>query len=413
MSKINPVLKHKPKPVSKTISVEEFMNTIPATVVETEGGVLQDNSTAEWIETADATLDPVADSLVVADQLDQLAGDVDATETAVGMESYRRIFTQLTEHTGLPRTEGVALENFKATKGGKRNLAKEIRAHATMIRGCANVALEDFTDSIDSSIGETVASYKQAYSELAQLKGEVSPSEKPIAVNNKKLYEMWYMDGKVLEAKGFSKEMQGVEALADLIGGGADTVVKAMSKTENDKNRELAKDVLNTVLGKGDAPVIPKHGPIHLMFNTTVKFEGGRGKFEKKAVPAPKHAKGEWTGGDWGWILAWGLLLNPIAGVGAYAYRKGMGGSGKGHERTATDSELNGFIEDVKRMGPIVERIQRDIADLSKAIATAPTEVQAAYKRASAPVIELASKTIDHIAEVTYGAKVLMEKLSA
>lgn len=412
MSKVNPILKHKPVPPPKFISVEEFAETVPAVLVETDSGVLQDNSTAEWIETADASLDPVAESLVVADQLDQLAGDVDATTTAVGMESYRRIFGQLTQATGLPRTEGVSLESFGSTKGGKRKLAKAIREHATMIRGCAVAALEDFTDSIDESIGETVANYKQAFSELSQLKGDVSPSEKPIAVNNKKLYEMWYMNGSVLEAKDFGKELRAVEQLADLISTAADTVVKGMSKTEGDKNRDMAKDVLGGVFGKGETTAIPKHSAIQLMFNTTVTFDGGRARFEKNAVPAPKHGKGDWTGGDWAWIWAWGLLVNPLAGVGAYAYRKGVGGSGKGHEREATDSELNNFIEDVKRMGPIVSRIQRDVADLTKAIQAAAGEQQAAYKRGAAPVVEMASKTIDHIANVTYGAKTLMEKLS-
>lgn len=411
MSKTNPVMKHKPLPASKHISVEEFMDTIPAVMVETDSGVLQDNSTAEWVETADATLDPIVESGVVADQLDQLAVDVDATTTAIGMESYRRIFQQLTEHTGLQRTDGVSLESFKPTKGGKRELAKAIREHAALIRQCAGIALEDFTDSIDESIGATVSNYKQALAELAQLKGHVEPSEKPIQLNNKKLYSMWFVNGKPLPADKFGQERNNIEELSDIIGNAADAVVNAKSKSEGDKNRDMAKDLLGGILS-GKEQAIEKHKPIHLMFNTTVVFDGGRVKFEKKAVPQPSHAKGEITGGDWGWILAWGLLVNPIAGVAAYAYRKAVGGSGQGHNREADSSELNDFIESVKKMGPIVDKIQRDVDDLTKAIKAAPEDQRAAYKRAAAPVIELASKTIDHIAEVTYGSKMIMSKLA-
>lgn len=410
MSKVNPVMKHKPRSPKDRISVEEFMETIPAVMVETDSGVLQDNSTDEWIETADATLDPIAESVVVADQLDQLAGDVDATTTAVGMESYRRIFNQLTTHTGLPRTEGVALESFKCTKGGKRELAKAIRDHAKLIRGCASVALEDFTDSIDESIGTTVSNYKQTVGELNAMRNEVSENDTPVNVKSKKLWDMWFIDNQPIKAAGITEELSAVDELTNVIGEAADRVVNAMSKTEGDKNRDMAKDVLGGIFGKDSESIIPKRKPIHLMFNTNVIFDGGRAKFVKEPIP---EARGKWTAGDFGWIVAWGLIGGPIGAIGAAAYRGVKGGSGeKDHSRGDKSGEMRKFIEDVKKMAPMVDKIKRDVDDLTKAIKSAPADRQAAYKRAAAPVIELASKTIDHITEVTYGTKTLMAKLT-
>lgn len=414
MSKVNPVMKHaKPQPLKGRISVEEFMESIPAPMVD-GGDVMIDNTLPEWVETTDSTLDPIIESNVMADQLDQLAGDVDGVTTAASMESYRRIFGQMTESAGFPRTEGVALESFAPTKGGKRQLVKAIRDHAQLIRNCANVALEDFVDNADDSVGSTVASYKQALATLSGLQTDITVPDKPIKIDSQKIWAMFHMNGKSLKPTDFNKEVNAVDEIAGIVQKATTNVVSAMSKTENDKNRELAENTLTKLLGGSGngGKVLADSKEIHLMFNTSVKVSDGRAKFTKHPVPTGKG--GKMSGGDWGWLAFWGIFFGPLGLIGAGIYRAVNGGTGGEHtERKDGQRQMHKFIDDVKTLAPIVDQMQKDIDQLSDAIKSAPEDKRALYKRSAAPVIELAAKTIEHITELTYGAKVLFEKISA
>lgn len=383
MAKPSPVMKHSQRTAktAEQVAIEEFMNSIPPAVVM-EGDTIIDNTIPETMVVEDTSLDPIVDSAVVADSLDDLAGDVDGVTTAAAMESYKRIFSHMTELTGHPV---ASLENFPATKGGVRKFAKAIRAHASDIRSCVMVALEDYVDKVDESIGTTMSNYKQALKALDSIKeGDINVDGK-VTVNYKQVWKLFHMGGELMDLNDFSKEVENVKKLADKVSAGKQAVQKW----------QTGQDMGAKALDGSDT--------FELMGNVTVKIKDGRSHWEAKEVPAPKR---EWTAGDWFWIMMFNW-----AGL---AYRLIKGGSGE--EQTKKEQSLKAMakvVGELKKLAPVVQGIENDAKAIMAIVEHAPEEEIGNVKRAVSPVLELASKTIQHVAEVTYGAKSMFESASA
>lgn len=427
MSKLNPIMKHLPLKCAAgkpTVSVEEFMDSIPASMEEIDG-VIVDNSVPAWINTQETQLDAIDDAEATADELDSLAADVDTVTTAVGMESYRRIFAHLTRATGLPIHESVGLEGFTQTRGGKRKLAKAIREHAELVRQGATIALEDFVDNSGDTLSKAMADFKQTLGELDKVDRNLDAPNKGIKMNNQRLYEMFYRNGQVTGPDVIHFELEALKRLAGLLGKGVDEVVKEMDRSEGDKGRELAGSVLQSLFGgAGAVKGKTRSGQFGLMFNTQVVVQGNRAKLIKNEVPPPEKS---FSAGDWAWLAGWGVLglvaaVTTPLGILAPAVAMLFGGlhrtaAGTNGERDisthSSEKEMHDFVASVKKFGPIAAEVQRDVEDLIKAVKAAPEGRQAQYKRAATPVIELGINLINHMTEVAHGASILFEKITA
>lgn len=390
MAKVNPVMQHAPvKKTAEQIALEDFLNTVPPALVK-EGDIMIDNAPAEWIEVEDTSLEPIVDSVAVADTLDDLADDVDASTTAIAMESYRRLFTQVTELTGHPIQPGVSLESFKLTKGGKKKLSTSIREHAATIRSCVNIALEDYVDSVDEKVANTIANYKQVIGDLNRLETSIDVPDTPIQIDHKQIWDMFFINDEAIDPTEIGLEVSAVKELAEIVSKGVSNL-KTMSS------------------GGAEGAALGGSEFVQLMYNTDVKISNGRAKFEKQ--PTPKPSK-EMAGKDWGWLVFWGILGGPVGLITAAIYRGIAGGNGK--EKTKKEqskAQMQNMIRAIKGMSSVVTKLDQEVDTILKLVEAAPEENKASLKRAASPVLELASKTIAHVTEVSYGAKVLFSKL--
>lgn len=375
MAKVSPVMHHaKPAKTAEQVAIEEFIDSIPP-LLETVDNVVVDNSIPETLVQEDTSLDPIVESVAVADTLDDMAGDVDASTTAIAMESYRRLFAQITTMTGHPIQAGVSLESFPVTRGGKKQLAKAIRAHAATIRECVQIALEDYVDQIDQKVSSSISNYKQALGELSRVNENSIDMDGNVTIDHKAVWKLFHMNEELMDMKDFGAEVDGVKTLASLVSKGKD-------------------NILAMAAGKGaEGTALVGSEFVQLMSNTDVKVEGGRAVFEQGKVPPPDKA---WSAGDWFWIFVFNW-----AGL-AYRLIKGGNGDEKSKKKQSLRAIAN-VVSEMKKMGPVVQGIENDVKAITDAIGKAPADKQSDLKRAASPVLELASKTISHVTEVTYG----------
>lgn len=382
MAKPSPVMKHaKPQLTAEQVAIEEFINSIPPEQV-IEGDTFIDNRITETVDIAETTLDPIIDSVVVADSLDELAGDIDGITTAPAMEAYKRIFHQMTELTGHPVP---SLENFPTTKGGVRKFAKSVRGHADLIRGCVNLAFEEFASGVEESIGTSVSNYKQALGKLNQVREDDFAPEDNIVINYKSFWKLFHMNDELMGPKDFGLEVDGVKQLAELVRQGKDNIVK-WSRGEDSPG--------SAIQGKTF---------VQLMDNTDVTVKDGRSKWVVGDVPAPKNNEGNWTAGDWFWIFVfnWAGLV----------YRILKGGSGTDEAKKEQSLKaIHKVITEMKRLAPMVQELEKDAMEIIKVCNGAKEDRKADLKRAASPVLELAAKTIEHVTQVTYGAMKLFDQ---
>lgn len=384
MAKVSPVMKHaKPQLTAEQVAIEDFINAIPPEVVrEGDPACFANNSITEVIETPETSLDPIVDSVAAADSLDELAGDIDGVTTAIAMESYKRIFQQLTEFTGHPV---ASLENFPATKGGVRKFAKSVRGHAELIRGCVSIALEEFGTGVEESIGTSMSNYKQALGKLNEVREDDFAPENEITINYKAFWKLFHMNDELMSAKDFGLEVDGVKKLAALVTQGKQNIQK-WAKGEDSAGTAIEGKLF-----------------VQLMNNTDVTVKDGRGKWVTEDVPPPKNNEGNWTAGDWFWILvfSWAGLI----------YRIIKGGSGTDQAKKEQSLKaIHQVIGEMKRLAPIVQGIEKDAKEIVAACNAAQEDRQGDLKRAASPVLELAAKTISHVTEVTYGAMKLFDQ---
>lgn len=360
-------------------AVEDFINAIPPAVVETEAGLV-DNTITEVLPTEDVGLDPIIDSVAAADNLDQLATDVDGITQAPALESYKRIFQHMTQMSGHPAT--FSMEEFGATKGGVRKFAKAIRGHADLIRSCVSIGLEDYIDKVDESIGTTMSNYKQALQALSQVNENEIAVDGNVTINHKQVWSLFHMDGKLMDLRSFGAEVDAVKKLAEVVSKNRDIVAKWASQD----------DLKTTVLSEKLT--------VNLMNNMRVTIKDGRSHWEQLPVPKPDKS---WTAGDWFWIFmfSWAGLV----------YRLIKGGSGE--EKTKKEQSLKAVhkvVGEMKRLAPIVQQIEKDAQAIMSMVEKVEKDQQADnVKQIVSPVLELAAKTIEHVASVTYGAKKMFE----
>lgn len=389
MAKVNPVMQHvKPVLTPEQIAIEDFINSIPPTIVMEGDTIVADNTISEWIAQDDVpSLDPIVETVEVADTLDDLAEDVDRVTAAPAMESYRRIFSQLVNLTGHPLAEQttVAVESFQPTVSGKVKLAKAIRGHAEALRTAALVALEDYAEKIDESLGTMISNYKQAMGELNHLRVDPDVIDSNVNIDHKQVWKLFHIKGKLADLKDFDKEIEGVKKLADEARKGIDRVKKS---------------AVGEVL---EGPALEGSLKVNLLANSDISIKNGRSYFDEKAVPAPDKS---WTLGDWFWIFIFNW-----AGL---AYRIIKGGSGD--EKTKKKQSLKAIhdvINKLKELAPVIDGIAKEAHDLIKFIDQQPEDKQAELKKAASPVLELVAKTVQHVTKVTYGAKKIFEKAEA
>lgn len=367
MSKINPVMKNVAKiKTAEMVAIENFMDAIPPSQVE-EGGVLIDNTITEVIAQPELSLDPIIDSGIAADNLEVLANDVDGITTAPALEAYKRIFTHMSQMAGTPCS--VALEDFAATKGGVRKFAKTIRTHVELIRSCTSIALEDYIEKAEESVGSSLSDLQQVMKKLESVKADLDVPEGRVEVNHKSVWKLMHLDGKIIDMRNFGLEVKGIRELAELITKGKDKIVRAGEGDKNDK----ALDGNHTV---------------KLMNNLTVTVKDGRVRFDHKDVGAPSK---EWTGADFFWIFVFNWF--------GLAYRIIKGGSGD--ERTKKEEcvkKVHGAIDELKKLGPVVAGIDKDIKTIKAAV-----DKDDSLRSYAAPVLELADELSKHITSVSYG----------
>lgn len=376
MAKPSPVMKHaKPKLTAEQIAVEDFIKSIPPEQV-IDGDVIIDNRIRETLDVEETTLDPIVDSVAVADSLDELAGDIDGVTTVPAMESYKRIFRHMTEMTGHPV---ASLEDFAATKGGVKKLAKVVREHAGMIRQCVSVALEEFADGVEESIGTSMSNYKQALAKLSKVREDDFDLEGKITINHRSFWKIFHMNDELMGPNDFNLEVDGVKELAEMV--------------------RKAKDNISKWSRGEDSPGTAIEGKafIQLMNNTDVTVKDGRSVWKASNVPAPKNNEGKWTTDDWFWIS-----LFSFAGL---IYRIVKGGSGTDEAKKEQSLKaIHKVIGELKRLAPVVQQIEKDTKEIVDFCRKAKADRQSDLKRAASPVLELAAKTVEHVTEVTYGA---------
>lgn len=374
MAKPNPIMKHaKPKLTPEQVAIEDFINSIEPTLIKS--GVIQDNIT-EVIDHVDTSLDPVVDAVEVAESLDDLADDVSGITTAIALESYRRIFLNLTNLTGHPV---ASLEAFPATKGGVARLTRTIRNHAELLRSAAMLSLEEYADKVDESVGTTLANYKGTLSKLLQLKNNIDIPDKVRFVDLKPVWQIFHRRNEVVSFADFDDEVKGVKELAELVAKGVANIKEMAAK------------------GK-DGKALSRFSVIFLLNNTTVDVKDGRAEFKVETAPA---ATREWTSTDWPIHLAYSLINKEYKG-------------GKGDEQTAVIQSVKAYhrmIEELKRLGPIAEGIAKDVETLTAFIKSQPEDKQKDLKRAASPVLELADNLIKHVIDVTHASMKMFEKL--
>lgn len=377
MAKVNPVMKNvKPTRTAEQVAIEEFIDSIPPVLETVNNVVVVDNTIPETLVEEDHSLDPIIESVTVADTLDGIATDVDASTTAIAMESYRRLFAQITSMSGHPIQSGVSLESFPVTKGGKKQLAKAIRSHAKTIRECVQVALEDYVDQVDQKIESSMSNYKQALGELNRVDENSIDIDGNVSVNHKVVWRLFHRNGKLMDLRDFHDEVESIKKLADLVSKSKDVV----SKWQTGEN--MSGTVLTDTV------------KVDLMNNTRVTVTDGRSQWNELDTPKPDKS---WSAGDWFWIFmfSWmGLVYRLIRG-------------GNGAEKTQKKQSLKAIskvVGEMKRMAPLVQGIENDAKAIIAMVEHAPEDQIADVKRAVSPVLELASKTVSHVTQVTYGA---------
>lgn len=349
MAKPSPVMKHaKPKLTAEQIAIEEFMNSIPPAQVM-EGSVLVDNTPKEWIDLPEGNLDSIVESSVVADSLDELADDVDGIKTATAFESYKRIFTNTLIVTGHPLIENVAFESFPQTEGGKKRLAKLIRTHAEVIRNCIKASFESYAEEASEHIDTTFKAFQQIMGSVNKAKSEIEVSDK-ITINQKKLIQLLHLNNKIV------KSTSDVDYEVNAIGTLAKFVNVAVGRLERIAQSEMGGTAL------GDA-----QGEVYLMFNDIVKINNGRAYIERLAVEDTDAIE-------------------------------------------LTGKELVGIIDNLRKIGPIIQNVVKDVEKIKRVIDSAPEGFDEDVKRICAPTLELALAIIRHSTEVLYGADSLVEK---
>lgn len=382
MAKPSPVMKHaKPKLTAEQVAIEEFMNSIPPAQV-IDGDNIIDNRICETIVAPETTLDPIVDSVAVADELDAMAGDIDGITTAPAMESYKRIVRQMTELTGHPM---ASLENFPATKGGVRKFARTVRSHANEIRGCVTLAFEEFAGGVEESIGTSMSNYKQALAKLNEVREDDFAPDSDIVINYKAFWKLFHMNDELMGPKDFGMEVDGVKQLAELVRQGKDNIVK-WSRGEDSSGAAIEGKTF-----------------VQLMNNTDVSVKDGRSKWVVEDVAPPKNNEGKWTAGDWFWVFIfnWAGLI----------YRLVKGGSGTDEAKKAQSLKaIHKVITEMKRLAPLVQDIEKNAKEIVAACNSAKEDRKGDLKRAASPVLELAAKTVEHVTHVTYGAMKLFDQ---
>jgi len=373
MSKVNPLMKHaKPKLTPEQVAIEDFMNSIPPSQM-VEGDAIIDNTLTEILAQPESSLDPIIDSEVAADNLEELATDIDGITQAPALESFKRIFSHMTQMSGHPANFG--LEEFKATKGGVRKFAKAVRGHATLIRECVTLGLEDYVDKVDESVGTALSNLKQVMGSLAKLQSDLHIPDGNVEINHKAVWDLFHINDELIDLREFSNmEIDGVKRLADIVTKGKDAVVKAASS------------------GAIEGSALEGSEFVQLMQNLDVTIKNGRASFDHQPVPKPSKS---WSAGDWFWVFVfnWAGLV----------YRLIKGGSGE--EKTKKDQSLKAIhksIDEMKKLGPIIDRIDKDVDVIVKAIKASQGD-QDALKKFASPVLEVAAKTTNHVSAVAHG----------
>lgn len=378
MAKPNPTMKHaskaNPKLSAEQAAIEDFLNTIPPVVVnEGDPSTFVDNSITEVVETQDVDLEPVIESVEVAEGLDDLAGDAEQLTTASAMESYTRIFHQLCYLSGHPV---ASVESYPMTKGGRARLVKAIRSHADLIRGCVNLSFESYADKVDQAVTQSMSNYKQALGELNKVDENSIPVNGNVVINHKAVWQLFHRGGKLMSASDFHLEVEAINKLAQMVSNAKNVVSKWQLGTQSGGN------------------VLEGNESFDLMNNTKVVIKDGRSVWTTEDAPAPDR---KWSASDYFWVFVFNF-----AGI---AYRLLKGGSGE--EITKKEQSLKAIrkvIGEMKRLAPIVQGIDKDVDDIIKMIDHAPEEELANVQRAASPALELAAKTIEHVTKVTYGS---------
>lgn len=379
MSKVSPIMKHaKPKLTPEQAAVEDFMNSIPPSQM-VEGDAIIDNTLTEILAQPENSLDPIIDSEVAADNLEELATDIDGITQAPALESFKRIFSHMTQMSGHPATFG--LEEFKATKGGVRKFAKAVRSHATLIRECVTLGLEDYVDRVDESVGSSLANLKQVMGELAQVQSNLAVPEGKIEINHKAVWNLFHINDELIDLRDFSSEINGVKELAHLVSQGKDAVLKA-----------VAGEVSGSALGGKTF--------VQLMQNLDVTVKDGRAHFDHQPVKPPGK---EWSGMDWFWVF-----IFSFAGL---AYRLIKGGSADQAKKEQCLKAIHRAIEEAKKLGPIVDGIDKDVKAITSAIDKVEGDKQTALKKFASPVLEVADQTTKHVTAVCHGLMKVFSQL--
>lgn len=384
MAKPNPTMKHapqvKPKLTAEQAAIEDFLNTIPPAVInEGDPTTFVDNTINEVIEPMEGVdLEPVVDSAVVADNLDQLADDVSGVTHVSALESYNRIFHQMTEMSGHPV---ASIESYPHTKGGRARLVKAIRSHADMIRGCVKASFEEYGDKVGQSIDQSMSDYKQALAALNKIDQNIRVPDGEVVINHKAFWQLFHMNDELMDLRDFTAETDAVKELASYVSDAKESLKKMVS-------------------GGASGGLLPDGKFVQLMNNTDVNIKGGRAVFTVQKAPAPDR---EYTAGDFFWMFVFNF-----AGI---AYRLLKGGSGD--EKTKKEQSIKAIhkvIDEMKHLSTVVDAISKDAKEIMK-IVDKSGDKKSDLQRVTSPVLELAANTIEHVTTVTHGAKKLFEKM--
>lgn len=371
---------------SEKASIEEFIEAgnVPTPAVNAVNTVVPAVDVIE--DFGGPTEDPVVEieqANTVADQLDELATDVDAITHVNGMESYGRIYHQMVGNLGFDLPSQPGLESFAKTHGGKRSLARQIRSHANHLRRVATLGLEDYVDSVDTRLESLTEEYRRAIKELDAIRPNLDVPDSDVEIDQKAIWKMFHVDGKLIKSPSvIGEEESNLRAMAA-------NIRQAVNKIIQDKAEGNLLD----------------SNSYEMLYNRNIKVGDKSVKVNDLGTPKADRA---YSPTDIAWIVGWTIFFQLPGLIGSLIFK-----SKTGEEKTKSTrskQEMLMFVDTVKKFATIVKDVDDDIAKLKKYIDS--QEDPSGYKKDSSPVFQLALFVVQQCTDLAKGSRVLFGKIA-
>lgn len=297
---------------------------------------------------------------------------------------------------GLPYGHQVSFENHQGTITQKNHLSHCIHSQVGQIGLKYNSALENYVEDIKEDFTEKLKAYQKALTKLGTTDADIeSPSNKTVAVNHAKIFEMFHVKdvfsgNRPLEI--IRKEDTNIARLVTMVG----TAVSRIKKDLNDLDKE----------GKLDrkAKDLPNVERMFLMFNRRAAVIDGQFDYNDNKTKGPKKVY-NWK--QTAIIIIGSLFMGP-AGETLGKLQKPKDSTAKVENKL---SDIHRFIRYTEGFQDNIDDLSGHIDELIKLFTKAGEHNQSALNRRAAPVMELAEFIVKHVTDITNGTDRLFSRL--